>query len=127
MLRLASMLARLALLLHLAFAPLACASDAVDAPEPTLETPGSFVARQEPSGEIRLFRVMQVLTLETGQTMLIMIMYAPRPASFTEAKSLAEDRDLAVQQLTYAVESEFAKAPLQIVWFRTLTPQERGL
>ncbi len=104
----------------------ACASDAAEAPEPTLETPGAFVAQEVHEQEIHLFRVLGALHLENGQTMILMRRFAPRPTSFEAARELAKQPDLPIDLgLTSAVESEFITLPYRVVWFRTLNEQER--
>ncbi|MBK7581800.1 MAG: hypothetical protein IPI67_16530 [Myxococcales bacterium] len=103
-----------------------CASDAVDAPEPTLETPGAFVAQEVHPQELHLLRVLGALHLENGQTILLMRRFAARPSTFEAARELAKQPDLAIDLgLTSAVESEFVTLPYRVVWFRTLNEQER--
>ncbi len=104
-----------------------CASDAAEAPEPTLRTPGAFVAQEVHAQELHLFRVLGALSLENGQTMLLMRRFEPRPTSFEAARELAKEPDLPIDlALTYAVESEFVAVPYQVVWFRTLNEQDRN-
>lgn len=118
--------ARLVAIVALGSALGGCASDSAEAPEPTLETPGAFVAQEVHPQEVHLFRVLGALRLENGQTMLLMRRFAPRPTSFEAARELAKQPDLPVDLgLTHAVESEFVALPYRVVWFRTLNEQER--
>lgn len=103
-----------------------CSSDAVDPPEPTLETPGSFVAREVAPNELHLFLILGALRLDNGQTMLLMRRFAPRPSNWVSAKELAQQPNLPIDlALTYSPENEFVTSPYRVVWFRTLTEQER--
>ncbi len=108
------------------FASTGCSSDAVPAPEPTLRTPGSFVAQETEPGDVRLFRVLGALKLETGQTYLIMRLFSPHASDFDGARELAKQDELPIEMaLTSSVEAEFVTLPYRVVWFRTLTEQER--
>lgn len=117
---------RLTAALALGLALGGCASDSADVPEPTLTTGGAFVAQEAQPGEVLLYRVLGALHLENGQTMLLLRRFAPRASSFAEARELAKQPELPIDlALTNAVESEFVKLPHRVVWFRTLTEQER--
>ncbi|MCC6897812.1 MAG: hypothetical protein IT377_02495 [Polyangiaceae bacterium] len=105
---------------------LACASDAVDPPEPTLETGGAFVASEQAPGDVVLYRMLGSLHLENGETALIMKRFAARSQSFAQAEALAKERELAIDvALMSAPRSEFVKRPWRVVWYRTLDDQER--
>lgn len=113
----------LALVVSLALA--GCASDDPDLPEPTMETPGAFVAQQESPGSVRLFRTLAALVAENGETVLFVTLYEPRVADFEEARDLAKQEDIPTQQLIApAVRSEVEQLAVQVVWFRTLEEWE---
>ena len=117
---------RASLLVLSALALLGCSSDAVDPPEPTLQTVGAFVAQEEDSGQIRLLRTTQAYKLENGQTVLIFYLYEPRASSFDAARELAKRHGLRIENAgEYALESELVQTNYRIVWFRTLTADEQ--
>lgn len=104
----------------------ACSADAVEEAPPTLETAGVFVARADPEGGYRLFRVLQVLRVDPTQRTLFLTVYALRTASIDEAREAAqhESPPIAVPVQIHSAQ-QFASAPHAIVWFRSLTPEER--
>ncbi|MCC6669123.1 MAG: hypothetical protein IT375_35615 [Polyangiaceae bacterium] len=117
---------RIPVIVALAWAASGCASDAVDPPEPTLETGGSFVASEQAPGEVVLYRMFGSLHLENGETVLIMKRFAQRSQSFAQAEALAKQRDLTIDvALMSAPRSEFVTLPWRVVWYRTLDDQER--
>ena len=106
---------------------IACASDAVDVPEPTLRTPGAFIGQRQPEGDVRLLRTVGGLTLENGQMLLLLTIYAPRVSSFDEARELAKGAEPPIEQAgAYATEAELAQTDVKVVWYRSLAPDERG-
>ncbi|HEY3498606.1 MAG TPA: hypothetical protein VGK73_28140 [Polyangiaceae bacterium] len=110
--------------LALAAPVLGCSADAVTAPEPGVETPGAFVAVESDQG-IRLFRVVGRGALGDGDALMVLILYAARPASFSEARELARRPQLAEEVHQYFYEESRIRArPHEVVWFRTLTAQE---
>jgi hypothetical protein len=101
----------------------ACSADAVAEPEPTLRTPGAFVARDE-AGTVRLYRTLSTLQLQSD-LVLMMEAYAPEAASFAEAAELARDPELPLGQALFLMpESDFTAEPWQVVWFRSPTREE---
>lgn len=102
------------------------ASDTLPEPEATLETPGAFVAQQETSGELVLLRTIDKLTVENQDTLLFFVLYDVTPASWDDARELSKRAYLPVEmaQLT-AIESLFVEAPHRVVWYRSLTDEER--
>jgi hypothetical protein len=102
-----------------------CSADSVTPPEPGVETPGAFVAVQTASAGIQLFRTVGRGALDDGDFLMVMILYAPRPASFAEARELARQPALPEEVHQFFVEqSRLASRPHEVVWFRTLTPEE---
>ena len=114
-----------AFFLLLALSVFGCSSDAADEPEPTLETPGSFVAQEEDSGEFRLLRMTLALKLDATQPLLLFRVYEPRVSSFDAARELAKERGIPIEAAAdYAVEAEFVQTNYRVVWFRTMTEDE---
>lgn len=111
-----------ALSVLLAGASGACSADAVGEPEPALETPGAFVAWQDRNDEqLRLFRMVAPVPFDANDTLLLGILYAPRPDSFAHARELAQEHDLPEQVHQYFVaRSQIVSQPHEVVWFRTL-------
>ena len=109
----------------LASATVSCSADAVVAPEPTLETPGAFIAVESSNDGIQLFRSVGRGALENGDYLLVLILYAPRPKSFEEARELAQEPALPEEVHQYFLhESRLVSRPHEVVWFRTLTAEE---
>lgn len=101
------------------------ASDTLPEPEPTLETPGAFVAQQEPSGRIVLLRTLDKLTIENQDTLLFFIQYDVSPKDWDGARELSKRAYLPVEfQQVSAIESLFVQAPHRVVWYRSLTDEE---
>lgn len=104
----------------------ACASDAVEPPAPEIDTPGAFIAQQLSPGDVRLMRTLGAIQLSNGQEMLFVTLYEPHVASFAAARELAKEQSIPIKQaISQAIESELTKQPWEVVWFRTLTPDER--
>ncbi len=125
----ASGLTRRALLLAAA-SGVACSADAVPEPEPGLETPGSFVASGPVSdGGFVLLRSLMSLRLDNGNTLLFFTRYDVRPKSFEHARELCRTTSdfPAVAMLQSPLKSEFELTPFRVVWFRTLTQEERDV
>ena len=102
---------------------LGCSADSVDEPEPTLETPGTFVGREE-FGEVRIYRTLSTLRLQ-GDLVLIDELYAVRAVDFAEAKQLAQQPGLKLEKpLDYVPESKFVVPRWQVLWFRSPSREE---
>lgn len=111
--------------LALALSASGCSADAVAEPEPGIETPGAFVAVSMEHDGIRLFRTVGRGALENGDYLLVLILYAEHPESFEQAGELARKPDLREQVHQYFYEeSRIRSRPHEVVWFRTLTPEE---
>lgn len=100
-----------------------CSADAVTAPEPTLETPGAFVAWVDRDDDrLRLFRTLAPSSFGADDLLLLGILYAARPESFEHAGRLAREQELPQQVHQYFVRrSQLLSQPHEVVWFRTLT------
>jgi hypothetical protein len=105
-----------------------CASDAGPEPEPTLYTPGTFVAVEgyDIPGEITLLRILDRLQFEKD-IVLFLTVYDVRPADWEEAQEAAKRHDIPMR-LEIRIEPETAVTdhPYRIVWFRTLTKEEEA-
>jgi hypothetical protein len=112
-----------ALLLSLAALP-ACSSEALPEPEPALDTPGAFVAADDPAGGLRLLRTLDGLLLE-NDTILFVTIYDVAPASFDEARAMAMDHGIRIRfELEFISKNFIREGNHRVVWFRTLTEEE---
>jgi hypothetical protein len=102
-----------------------CSADAVQPPEPTLTTPGAFVAYEESSGSIRLIRSFQSFRVDDN-AFLFAAYYDQVATSYAEATALARDRSLVPRAELVGFDLAVFTAPYRVVWFRSLTDQERG-
>ena len=101
----------------------ACSADALEPVEPTLTTPGAFVAREELASFV-IYRTLSTLQLE-NDLVLMLERYQPRAHSFEEAGELARQPGLPLAQpLEYIPESVFVVTPWSVVWFRSPTREE---
>lgn len=102
-----------------------CSSDALTPPQPTLFTPGAFTAVDEQNGRITLYRTLDYLEIETD-TLLFLTEYDVLPTSYDDARTLAQDPDLPLRMASLGASAKlFPGHPYQVVWFRTLTDEER--
>jgi hypothetical protein len=110
-----------------AFAALvACSADAVDEAPATLETVGAFVARTDPEGGFRLHRVLYVLRLPPMDSTLFITVYATRTSTIEQAREAAKGPALPIEvPVELFSKLQFASVPHEIVWFRSLTQEER--
>jgi hypothetical protein len=106
---------------------LGCSADSVDEREPTLDTIGVFVARSAPDGGYTLHRVLYALRLQTDDTSLFISTYAVHPSTLDGARALARSGPLPVDvEVQVVSQRQFGSVPYEIVWFRSLTPEERA-
>lgn len=102
-----------------------CSSDAVLAPEPAYDQPGAFVAVDDGGEALTLFRTLDTLKLQVG-TYLFMTEYDVAPLDWEEAQALAKEPDLPIRTaLLLEPVRIVTDNPYQVVWFRTLTDEER--
>jgi hypothetical protein len=100
----------------------ACSSESLPSPEPELRQPGSFFAVGNPPAD--LFRTIKALRIE-GDTILFTTLYDVAPASFEQAREIAQRKDLPIRQDSLVVsEVQVLRNPMKVVWFRTLTAEE---
>jgi len=105
---------------------LGCSADSVDEREPTLDTIGVFVARSDPDGGYTLHRVLYALRLQTDDTSLFISTYAVHPRTLDAARELSRSGPLPIAvEVQVVSQREFASVPHEIVWFRSLTIEER--
>lgn len=103
-----------------------CSTDALEAPEPTLITPGAFTAVDEENGRMTLYRTLDYLELETD-TLLFLTEYEVTPASYEDARESAKRHDLPIRVASVGASAAlFPGHPHQVVWFRTLTDEEKA-
>jgi hypothetical protein len=104
----------------------ACSADAVDETPATLQTLGAFVARADPEGGYRLYRVLYVLRVLPMDATLFVTIYSVRTRTIDQARETAKGPPPPVQvPVEVFSESQFASVPHEIVWFRSLTQEER--
>jgi hypothetical protein len=120
-----TMTRRLVLAAGIATLGLGCSADAVDAPEPAIDTPGAFVAYEESPGQLRLMRTFQKLVADDN-AFLFAAFYDPLLGSYAEAENMARDRSATPQPDLIGLDLTAFAAPYRVVWFRSLSEQERA-
>jgi hypothetical protein len=109
----------------LSFALHGCASDDLVPPEPELQDPGAFVAVETGTGELELHRTLDSLIVG-GETIFFLTIYDVAPGSWEEARAIARRRDIPVRlPVATASAKLYPAAPYRVVWYRTLTDEER--
>jgi hypothetical protein len=102
----------------------ACSADAVEAPEPDVDTPGAFVGVEDDTLGIVILRTQGTTGLETGERILIVDVLEADPRSFEEARALARGPDLPVRSLSYFITLRTVLTnPHEVLWFRSLPPR----
>jgi hypothetical protein len=103
----------------------ACASESLPEPEPTLETPGAFIAVEHGPGDLSMSRTLETFQAQED-TILVLTDYDVAPASWEEAREIAMQPDLPIKvAVTAASGKQFSKSNYRVVWFRTLTEEEK--
>src|SRR5688572_11733445 len=103
----------------------ACSSDAAPEPEPTLETPGAFVAVDEGEGPLTLFRTLDTLTLPSD-TVLFITIYDVDPRTWDEAREMSTSHEIPIRlKIDLASTTPLVARPHQVVWWRSLTVEEQ--
>ncbi|HZF56180.1 MAG TPA: hypothetical protein VE093_46515 [Polyangiaceae bacterium] len=106
----------------------ACSSDAAPEPEPELETPGAFTAVDEAEasgGPLTLYRTLDTLIL-ANDTIVFVTVYDVEPSSWEEAREMARERDVPIRlEIQFISRSSLIAHPFRVVWFRTLTDEEK--
>lgn len=101
----------------------ACSADAVDAPEPTVETPGAFVGVEDDTLGLVMLRTKATSGQQTGDRILIVDVLDASPRSFEEARALARGPDLPVRSPSYFITLRTVLTnPHEVLWFRSLDP-----
>jgi len=101
-----------------------CSSDAAPEPEPTVLTPGAFVAVREDTG-IALRRTLDTLNLQEGTRLVVTTHYAVTTTSFDEAREIAKGPEPPIErELAFDDEFQLLQREHRVVWFRTLTAEE---
>ena len=104
-----------------------CSADAAPEPEPTLDTPGAFVAVENAEGQFEVLRTLGGLEVGAGQDVLFFSEYAPPAESTEEARGLARRRELTlVDELLLVPTARILESSWEVVWFRSLTEEERA-
>ncbi len=107
---------------------LGCSADAADEPEPKLETPGAFFAVDDDFGAYRIMRTLVLLEVGSGQDVFVVTAYAPTAVDFDQARELARDPELPISdELVLVPKTEILTRSWKVVWFRTLSPEERDV
>jgi hypothetical protein len=122
-----AMVRRMALALLLGL-PGGCSADAADEPEPTLETPGAFIALADDEGTFQILRTLAGLEVGSGQDIIFFTLFEPKASDFEQARELARDRELPVSDpLVLVPKSDVLSRTWKVVWFRTLNEEERSV
>lgn len=102
-----------------------CATERLNEPEPTLLTPGAFVAEGTEGEPLELLRVLDTFKTEQD-TVLALTVYNVEPHTFDEARLFARLPSLPIRtKLTAASANLLTEAGVEVVWYRTLTDEER--
>jgi len=105
-----------------------CSADAVDEPEPVLETPGAFVALSDDVGTFQILRTLAGLEVGSGQDVIFFTLFEPAARDFDHARELARDPALPVSDPLVLVPKEDVLARTwKVVWFRSLNEEERSV
>jgi hypothetical protein len=90
-------------------------------------TRATFLAvLDEPTAEYVLLRVLQALETQTSETILFITVYGPRAQTVEQAEALAKRTDLPVAAALRIMSLNTVLAGTwHIVWFRSLTAEER--
>jgi hypothetical protein len=105
-----------------------CSSDDVKVPEAELETPGAFIAIDgyDADNEFTLIRMIDRLDFEF-ETLLFFSVYDVKPASWEEAREVANGPELPLRaEIDAQPRPAITEHPWRVVWFRTLTATEQG-
>ncbi len=114
--------------LLLGFTASACSADEAEQPEPTLGTPGAFVAVDNGFGSYDIARTLIALNVGNHQDAIFFKVYAPTAATFEQARELAKDPELPVRDaLVLTLRDDVLAHSWKVVWFRTLDEEERSV
>lgn len=103
----------------------ACVSEAGPEPEPTVDIPGAFTAVDEGDGFLALYRTLDTLRVE-GDVLVMLTHYDVQPRTWEEARETAMQDDLPMLfEATAASLKLFPSGPSRVVWYRSLTDEER--
>jgi hypothetical protein len=102
-----------------------CSSDAPNEPEPALDNAGAFAATEAAGGELSLLRTLVVAHIHS-ETIVFFTVYDVTPSSWDDAREIAKREELPIRQpLFFDSRDRFTANPYRVVWFRTLTKEER--
>jgi hypothetical protein len=105
-----------------------CSADAVDEPEPELETPGAFLAVDDSAGAYAILRTLTSLEVGQGQDVIFFTLFAPTARDFDQARELARDPELPIRdELVLFPKDDIISHSWKVVWFRTLSEEERNI
>ncbi|HEX2881516.1 MAG TPA: hypothetical protein VHO25_18430 [Polyangiaceae bacterium] len=111
-------------LLGVVLAIAACSADEAAAPAPTFTTPGAFLAAQNGPHEYMLARTLDRLAL--GQDLVVVTRYAPVVRSLDEARELAQSAEIPILDAAFIIPlAELENGNWEVVWFRSLTEEEK--
>jgi hypothetical protein len=103
-----------------------CSSEAAPEPEPELRTPGAFVAVDEGGPGLALYRTLDLLQLDGQSDVFFVTHYDVAPADWDEAREVSRQDEIRLAEPVDALsEAHYPAGPYRIVWFRTLTAEER--
>jgi len=101
----------------------ACSADHVDEPEPTITTPGAFLAVESEGGRLAIWRVLGEFR-STYDSVYWMRIYEGLADDLAEARRMAQDPDLPVaQSVIMATPANLQGA--RVVWYRSIDDEER--
>jgi len=101
----------------------ACSADALEEPEPAVETPGAIVVMENDDHSLQLMQTQGITGFGMGDPILFVDLYQDAPRTFAEARVMARDPNLRVRTKDYFIALvAVVSAPHEVVWFRTLAP-----
>jgi hypothetical protein len=103
-----------------------CSADAVEEPLPALHLPGTFVVRENDDGSFRLYRTRTAIAFTPERTFLFMDEHPSAFDGVEDGRLKARDHDLVLVPTGPWLLTQFTKSPYWIVWYRSLTDEERG-
>lgn len=104
----------------------ACSADSAPEPAPTLETPGSFVAKRNDAGWL-LHRTLSGVHLTPERLLLFFASYPPEHATIEQARSVARGPTPTQAALVITEKDQFMETATELLWFRSLSEEDLEL
>jgi hypothetical protein len=103
---------------------LGCSADALETPEPQVDTPGAIVGIEDETLGVVMMRTQATTGTGMGEPILLVDILNAEPRSFEEARALARGPDLPVRTFNYFITLRTVLTnPHEVLWFRSLPPR----